>query len=260
MAASIEQGDGVPPGLPPVCVVTVCRNALADLRLTAASVRQQTYPQLHYLVVDGASSDGTPAFLRAAGDDIDDWVTEPDGGIYDAMNKAIQRCPTNSWVVFLNAGDRFADDNVLQRLAGRLVDGVDMVFGGVAVRSAGGAARPHRAGPVGTSKMPGCHQSMLVRAALLVRHRFDTGFKVGADFEFYLRATRAGARVALFDGVVAEVAPEGFSAANEDILQHDYSRAITLHRGRRQALLWLAARKCRRALHRLRLSVSQGPV
>ena len=233
-----------------VCVVTVCRNALAELRLTAASVENQSYPTLHYIVIDGASSDGTCAFLESVGNLVDHWISEPDGGIYDAMNKAIDYCPPDSWVVFLNAGDNFASDDVIQRLSPSLADDVDFVFGDVAVGSPNGSARVYRARLGMTSKMPGCHQSMLVRAGVLRQHRFDVSYRVGADFDFYLRATRSNARVALFDGVIAEVAPEGFSAANEGLLQRDYTRAIASQRGPMRALTWLAVRKCRRAVRR----------
>lgn len=233
-----------------VCVVTVCRNALAELKLTAASVESQIFPTLQYIVIDGASSDGTCAFLESVGDLIDHWISEPDRGIYDAMNKAIDYCPPDSWVVFLNAGDSFASDDVLQRLSPCLTDDVDFVFGDVAVGLPNGATRVYLARLGISSKMPGCHQSMLVRAAVLRQHRFDASYPVGADFDFYLRATRFNARVALFGGVIAEVAPEGFSAANEDLLQRDYTRAIASQRGPMRALAWLAVRKCRRAIRR----------
>src|SRR5438477_1801718 len=90
-----------------VAVVTVCRNALADLKLTVASVQGQTFMRLLHIVVDGASTDGTTAFLRDNAALFHVASSEPDNGIYDAMNKAIAFCPESAWVVFLNAGDWF---------------------------------------------------------------------------------------------------------------------------------------------------------
>lgn len=231
-----------------VCVITVCRNALPGLQLTSASVQLQQHEDLFYIVIDGASTDGTVQYLQEVGNFVNSWVSEPDSGIYDAMNKGIDRCPSNAWVLFLNAGDRFAQPDVLSRI-GNLLDGaVDIVFGDVAVRSKSDLPRVYRARKHATDKMPGCHQAMLVRSELLRRLRFDVSYKVGADFEFYLRAVRSGARVAIFDGVIAEIAPEGFSASNEGLLQSDYVRAISQHRGRVRALLWLFVRRIRRAL------------
>lgn len=247
MVAFIDSRSRQDLDLPLICVVTVCRNALPALEFTVAAVWRQTWSNLHYLVVDGASTDGTRTFLEAMDVVVSDWISEPDNGIYDAMNKAIARCPDNSWVVFMNAGDCFAADDVLLRLAPMLNDETDMLFGGVAVASTDGRnARRYPAVPVGGMRMPGCHQSLLVRASWLKQYRFDTRYRVGADFEFYLRSLRAGARIALFDDIIARVAPEGYSAANEDILQHDYCKAITVHSGWFGTLLWLAKRKFRR--------------
>jgi glycosyltransferase involved in cell wall biosynthesis len=241
-----------------VCVVTVCRNALRDLQLTAASVQAQQHADLHYVVIDGASTDGTAQYLHGLGDTVDTWVSEPDGGIYDAMNKGINRCPHDAWVIFLNAGDRFAQPDVLPRIGNMLEGATDIVFGDVAVRADGDLPRVYRAQPHATDKMPGCHQAMLVRSELLRRLRFDSSYKVGADFEFYLRAVRGGARVAIFDGVIAEIAPEGFSATNEGLLQRDYVRAVAQHRGRLRAMLWLFSRRLHRALRRALTEVQAG--
>lgn len=232
-----------------VCVITVCRNGLPGLQQTFASVQMQQYADLLFVVIDGASTDGTPQYLQdGACDFVNTWVSEPDTGIYDAMNKGIDRCPNGTWVLFLNAGDRFAQPDVLLRI-GKLLDGpVDIVFGDVAVRSDSDLPRVYRAQAHATDKMPGCHQAMLVRSELLRQLRFDISYKVGADFDFYLRAVRGGARVAIFDGVIAEIAPEGFSASNEGLLQRDYVRAISQHRGCVRGLLWLFVRRIRRVL------------
>jgi putative colanic acid biosynthesis glycosyltransferase len=233
-----------------VCVITVCRNALPGLQLTSASIQTQHHADMYYIVIDGASTDGTAQYLQGGDNFVNTWVSEPDSGIYDAMNKGIDRCPSDAWVLFLNAGDRFAQPDVLLRIGYLLNGAVDIVFGDVAVRSDSELPRVYRAQQHATVKMPGCHQAMLVRSELLRQLRFDISYEVGADFEFYLRAVRGGARVAVFDGVIAEIAPEGFSASNEGLLQRDYVRAISQYRGRVRALLWLFARRLRRALRR----------
>lgn len=212
-----------------------------DLKLTVASVECQNYSNLHYVVVDGASSDGTKSFLEDCHNIVDRWVSEPDGGIYDAMNKAIDLCPPDSWVLFLNAGDRLASNDVLQRISGCLTDSVDFVFGDVAVRHANGV-RVYRSRPKTLVEMPGCHQSTLVRASLLKRHYFDKSYRVAADFEFFLRATEASRRLGIFRGVIAEVAPEGFTAQNEALLRRDYVALLAKYRGNLTATRWLTRR------------------
>ncbi len=240
-----------------VCVITVCFNARADLALTLASVRSQRYEALTHIVQDGGSTDGTIELLQADRSEMSRWVSEADGGIYDAMNKAAARCPDDSWVIFLNAGDRFASDDILQRLSPLLESDAQFVFGDVAIRGNGGV-RTLPARRNARLEMPGCHQSTLVRASLLKTQPFDTSYRVGADFEFYLRTTRGRPRPAFFDGTIAEIAPEGFSAANEGLLRRDYVSALKRHRGVIPAAAWLSRRKLRALALRLRGSLQAG--
>lgn len=233
---------------PQVAVVTVCRNALNDLKLTLASVQSQTHQSILHIVIDGASSDTTPAFLRDHAALFHAAISEPDQGIYDAMNKAISLCPESAWVIFMNAGDRFSADDVLERVAPLLRPGVDMVFGSVAIRGDNGSERIFPLRRQARIEMPGCHQALLVRSTLLRELRFDTRYRVGADFDFFLRAMRRSSHLEFHDGVIAQIAPEGFSAANEHLLQRDYVDAISRHVGRRPALKWWVMRKLRRAL------------
>lgn len=100
--------------LPKVTVITVCRNALPLLRHTVENVLQQTYAPLEYLIIDGASTDGTPAYLSSLQAPLQ-WWSAPDKGIYDAMNKGVARA-SGEWVIFMNAGDCFAATDVLQRI------------------------------------------------------------------------------------------------------------------------------------------------
>ncbi len=237
----------VPGARSSIAVITVCRNALHELQMTVASVREQVWPALFHVVVDGGSTDGTPEWLLAHENDFSFALSEPDSGIYDAMNKAIARCPPVDWMIFLNAGDRFIDSSVLMRLSPLLTTPSDFIFGDVAIRS-GMRQAVVKVRPQARLEMPGCHQSTLVRASVMRELLFDTSYRVGGDFEFFLRATTPHRRVAFHDGVIAEVAPEGFSAANEDVLRRDYARAIGQHRGRGNALAWSLRRRSVRAV------------
>ncbi len=84
-------------------VITVTRNNLVGLRRTHESLRIQSCGDYEWIVVDGASDDGTADYLKKTGAN---WVSEPDRGIYDAMNKGIARAQ-GRWLIFMNAGDEF---------------------------------------------------------------------------------------------------------------------------------------------------------
>ena len=90
---------------PVISVVTVVYNGGTVLEATIRSVLEQEYPAIEYIIVDGGSSDNTKVVLQKYSDRITQWVSEPDNGIYDAMNKAV-RMVSGEWVIFMNAGDR----------------------------------------------------------------------------------------------------------------------------------------------------------
>lgn len=98
--------------IPKISVVTVTYNCVDVLENTLESVINQKYSNVEYIVIDGKSNDGTLHLINKHKDHISILVSEPDKGIFDAMNKAINLA-TGDWILFMNAGDTFADDNVL---------------------------------------------------------------------------------------------------------------------------------------------------
>ncbi|NJM93984.1 MAG: glycosyltransferase [Cytophagales bacterium] len=99
---------------PQISIITVCYQDLAHLEHTVRSIAAQTYAAKEHLIVDGASSDGTVVYLESLGNQIR-WVSEPDQGVYDAMNKGL-RMARGEYLLFINAGDELADERVLERL------------------------------------------------------------------------------------------------------------------------------------------------
>ena len=95
-----------------ISVITICRNCRDDLQRTVRSVVSQTYPNIEYVVVDGGSTDGTMQMLASYQERIDTLISEPDDGIYDALNKGV-KVATGEWIICLNAGDTFTSENTL---------------------------------------------------------------------------------------------------------------------------------------------------
>lgn len=192
---------------PKVTVVTVVRNAEAALRATAESVLSQTYPDIEYVIIDGASTDGTADYARSLGDKVDILVSEPDKGIYDAMNKGI-RLSSGEWIIFMNAGDKFySADTVAKLFDSDDYDGYGVVYGDVAKAGADGMLAVRVAGePHNSHRMFFCHQSAFYRRDELLAEPFDPAHRMSADIHQVKRLWRKGVKfrhvnlpVAIFD-------------------------------------------------------------
>ncbi|MFV5692442.1 glycosyltransferase family 2 protein [Flavobacterium sp. LT1R49] len=112
--------------MPKLSIITINYNNLEGLKRTVESVVNQTWKEFEYIVIDGSSTDGSAAYLESQSDIIDYWVSEPDNGIYNAMNKGFMKA-TGEYLLFLNSGDHFYSDNVLQKNHKFLVE-KDLVY------------------------------------------------------------------------------------------------------------------------------------
>ena len=189
---------------PRISVITVNRDMAPGLASTLESVLAQDYPNFEAIVIDGGSRDSSRAIIEAHASRLAYWVSESDRSLYDAMNKGVAAAK-GDWVLFMNAGDRFAAPDVLSRMAAGNLDHADLVYGHHVRRyPVQGIERLVRAEPpqVLPRRMPCSHQSLLMRRELLVTHPFKIGL-LAADYEVILSAYAAGRRFAQVDCVIA---------------------------------------------------------
>ncbi len=173
-----------------VTIITVCYNALEMLKKTMQSVDNQNYNNLEYIVIDGCSTDGTVDFLKNYKGKLSKYVSEPDKGIYDAMNKGVSFA-TGNYVIFLNAGDLFAENDTLDKIFSSKNYEADVIYGDVLKIGKDGklflkpAEKSHNA-----HKMYFCHQSSLTKTECLKEFPFDLRYKMSADFNFFKTLTK----------------------------------------------------------------------
>lgn len=149
-------------------IITIVRNDPEGLRHTMDSVLSQDYLGIEYIIVDGASTDGTTEVIRTYAHRISDWVSEPDGGVYDAMNKGFQMS-TREWVLFLNAGDWFLDASVVTDALASTGSTIDAIYGDAIYILEDGAMHLMAASsPELLSRGPFCsHQSLFMRRGFI---------------------------------------------------------------------------------------------
>ena len=181
-------------------VITVVRNAVDKIEPTLLSVLGQDYANIEYIVIDGGSSDGTLDVIRRYRDQIPVVVSEPDDGIYDALNKGIMLA-TGDWIGVMNAGDTFAAKDTVSRIF-RVADefqGYDVIYGD-AIGVDGDVELPVKgADDIIALEMGPCyrHGASFVRRETHMRNLFDLSLKpllgFALDYEQIYRMYRAGA-------------------------------------------------------------------
>jgi len=181
-----------------ISVVTVCYNPGEILLEAIKSVQAQDFPNVEQVIIDGGSTDGTVARVSGLLRRGDVLVSEPDKGIYDAMNKGIDRA-TGDVIALLNADDRYADSGVLSRVAAAFdVGGTDAVLGDISFFRPGApdiSVRRYNSGMfhpkrIGWGWMPAHPAMVLTREAYARVGRYRTDYRIAADFEFIVRAFR----------------------------------------------------------------------
>ncbi len=201
-------------------IITVTYNAAATIHPTLESVASQTFRSFEYLVMDGASSDTTVETARSSGIPEMRVISEPDSGLYDAMNKAMERT-SGKYLIFLNAGDAFHSPDTLAELAGMITtNDPDIIYGQTDIV---GPDRQRKSGRHLTAPeiltfksfangMLVCHQAFIVRRE--IAGKYDLRYRFSADYEWCIRCLQKS-RLNLYSNlVIIDYLDEGLTTAN----------------------------------------------
>ncbi|MBO7346868.1 MAG: glycosyltransferase [Bacteroidaceae bacterium] len=255
---------------PLITIATVTYNAQATLQRTIDSVACQTYRHIEHLIIDGCSSDGTFLLVqryveRNSHENIPhqiNVVREPDKGLYDAMNKALQNA-TGDYIVFLNAGDCLHDSTTI----GKLVEKIDwlkgdahnpaIVYGETDIVDNEGRFLRHRRLQAPkrlgwqsfASGMLVCHQSFYVRMDLARSEKYNLKYRFSADFDWCIRLLKRAARRRLpvlnTNMILTDYLSEGMTTRNHRASLKERFRLMTIHYGWTTAVvqhLWFVLR------------------
>lgn len=205
-------------------VITVCWNAATDIERTLKSVCDQNYTSFEYIVIDGASTDETLAVIERYRDRVDALVSEKDKGIYNAMNKGL-RLAHGKYAIFMNAGDCFADQDVLAQVKSCIEKKkfLPALIYGDYMRVCGAEESqviPARSVQKAWYGMFASHQSMFYNVEFLRENNleYDESYKIAADYKLTLEIVhRAGAeRVMQVPVCVSRFELGGVSHANQN--------------------------------------------
>lgn len=230
-------GNAMSAVTPLISVLIVCKNPGPRLATTLASVwaQQEIAPEI--IVIDGASTDGTPEWLKSQRARLTHFSSAHDTGVYDAMNRAVATA-RGEWILFLGADDLLADSRVLPSIASSLSTTAADVISGAAVYTDGRHYRfDSYANPRARNFVH--HQATFYRRALFEAHGgFDLSFKILADYEFNLRLVRAGVRFEPAAVYIATCGTRGLSDSGHWRVYAEEIRVRHRHYAVWRCLLW----------------------
>ena len=239
-----------------ISVVTVVFNGAAHIARTLNSILAQDHPGIEVVVVDGGSSDGTQAIVERYGNAIDVFESEPDRGIYDAMNKGVALA-SGEFLLFMNCGDTFAGSGVLSAAAQGLHGGAEQVLFAGWERDEGAGRRVRRRASLERGLFN--HQAVIYSRSLHRRfggyvnvHAFTT-----ADYLFFMTLVDSGSVLCrCTDIALAVIDVEGVSAGSQTLSQKVAIDFLLGRASRAKLLMVLAAhptyRRAKALLRRLR--------
>lgn len=179
---------------PKISIITVVYNGEKLLENTILSVINQNYDNIEYIIIDGGSTDHTIDIIKKYANKISYWISEPDKGIYDAMNKGIEVC-TGEWILFRNCGDYFASVSDISNVFNKSTyDDYDIIYGDALLWDKYGywTQKPELQEKNRVGVMPVWHPSTFIRSTIHKQNKFDLKYKLAADHNFILSCKKNG--------------------------------------------------------------------
>jgi glycosyltransferase involved in cell wall biosynthesis len=212
--------------IPLITVVTVVRNCEKMLEETILSVINQTYNNIEYIIIDGGSTDCTLDIIRKYEDKIDYWISEPDDGVYYAMNKGIDLA-TGDWLNFMNSGDSFYSKTVLQNVFETESMDADIIYGDT-LRIYYFGPFIEKARPINDSmkkRMPFIHQSSFVKTKLMKKCKFDETYRICGDRQFFCDCYANNKKFIYYPLIIAVYDSKyGISSNNYLLVEYELAR------------------------------------
>ena len=225
---------------PKFSIITVTYNAGKVLEDTIQSVIFQTYRNIEYILVDGGSKDNTLQIVSKYRNHISKVVSEPDQGLYDAMNKGI-RLATGDYLCFLNAGDELHENETLQKMVHSLhtQERPDVIYGETAIVDNQGhflhmrrLSAPEQLNWKSFKQgMLVCHQAFFARRELAIHYLYDLQYRFSADFDWCIRIMKQAKYLHNTRLTLIDYQKEGMTTQNHKASLKERFRIMVKHYG-----------------------------
>jgi glycosyltransferase involved in cell wall biosynthesis len=171
---------------PAISIITIVRNRVNEIEKTIKSVVNQTYPRIEYIVVDGNSKDGTVEIIKKYAGSISKWVSEPDSGIYNAMNKGIDMA-SGEYIQFINSGDFFLENDIIERIFS-VEQTADIIYGDYYLKEDKSEKRyyPKELTMYHFYISSLGHEAAFIKRELFDNGKYDENYRIVSDWKFFM--------------------------------------------------------------------------
>lgn len=213
-----------------ITIITINFNNKTGLEKTINSVVSQTYQDIEYIVIDGASTDGSIDIITQYEHNISYWISESDDGIYNAMNKGVSKA-TGDYVLFLNSGDCLIDNVIIENIQADLLSGEDIIFGLLKCYPSGILGFTDVSLPITMldffSKSPIPHPASFIKHSLFKTFKFDESLKIVSDWKFFLETIALnGCSCKKIEKTITLFEESGISAQNKLLCKEERHRVL----------------------------------
>jgi glycosyltransferase involved in cell wall biosynthesis len=225
---------------PKISIITITYNAEKHLERTLKSVILQTYTNKEYIIIDGNSTDGTLAIIKRNAHYLDYWISEPDKGLYDAMNKGLAQA-TGDYVVFMNAGDTFYEDTTLEKVFALNAD-ADVYYGDAMIIAENSLQPLGLRSQITPHCLPErlswkdlrkglvvCHQAFIVKKSIC--EPYDLTYTLSADIDWVIRVLKKATKVVNTQEIIATYLLGGLTTQKRNISLQERYQILQKHFG-----------------------------
>ena len=209
-----------------ISIITVTFNAKEYLENTIKNIISLDYKDIEYIIIDGASTDGTIDIIKKHEKNIDYWLSESDKGIYDAMNKGIDKA-TGDWIIFMNAGDIFFNHSSINNFLKNVNIDTELYNG--AINFIEKNKITYRA-PHGLEKVwitvPCWHQASFIKTSLMKKYKYSLEYKIAGDHDFYLKCFVNNKKFQFTNEIIANMIGGGLHKQKAKLAQIESMKII----------------------------------
>jgi glycosyltransferase involved in cell wall biosynthesis len=218
---------------PLITVVTVVYNGVCSIEETIINIIQQTYSSLEYIIIDGGSTDGTLAVIEKYRDRISVIKSEPDLGLYDAMNKAMG-IASGDFLIFMNSGDTFTTPLVLSNFAEKITDRYAVYYGDAYFIDKGKNSKTNYSFLANKFSIVFhniCHQTVFYPKSVYQFERYDMIYRLFADWEYNIRLMGKSVKFVHMNDYVACFELGGLSSKQDEIFLKNRGKIVRNYLG-----------------------------